>query len=192
MLNNYEQGCTKNFPLYLFLFMLIVILFLSVSIYHLKKKENNVVYVDKIVRDTTYLSIRDTLTITKFVTLEKEVKDTVYIVSKDSIKVPVPMSDYHFKEDGLYDIDVYGYNVKLNKVEIYPQTKIVTITNTVDRKPKEDWDCYIKGGLGAFNGGVIPKVGFMLKTPKKVSFGANMGYYNNNLAFDLEVGYKLF
>ncbi len=187
-----NKDVPKIFLFTSFLFMLIVILFLSVYVYHLKNKENNVVYVDKIVRDTTCLSIRDTMTITKFVTLEKEVKDTVYIVAKDSIKVPVPMSDYNFKEDGLYDIDVYGYNVKLNKVEIYPQTKIVTITNTIDRKPKEDWDCYIKGGLGAFNGGVIPKVGFMLKTPKKVSFGANMGYYNNNLAFDLEVGYKLF
>ena len=187
-----DKDVPKIFLFTSFLFMLIVNLFISVSLSRLKNKENNVVYVDKIVRDTTCLSIRDTLTITKFVTLEKEVKDTVYIVSKDSIKVPVPMSDYHFKEDGFYDIDVYGYNVKLNKVEIYPQTKIVTITNTIDRKPKEDWDCYIKGGLGAFNGGVIPKVGFMLKTPKKVSFGANMGCFNGDMTFEIEVGYKLF
>lgn len=192
MFSTMNKDVPKIFLFTSFLFMLIVILFLSVSVCRLKNKENNVVYVDKIIRDTTYLTIRDTMKITKFVTLEKEVKDTVYIVVKDSIKVPVPMYDYNFKEEGVYDIDVYGYNVKLNKVELYPQTKIVTITQTVEKIAQEGWDCYLRGGFGAFNGGIVPKVGFMLKAPNRVSFGGNIGYYNNNLAFDIEVGYKIF
>lgn len=191
-----NKDVPKIFLFTSFLFMLIVILFLSVSVCQLKNKEKNVVYVDKIIRDTTYLTIRDTMTITKFVTLEKEVKDTVYIVVKDSIKVPVPMYNYNFKEDGLYDIDVYGYNVKLNKVEVYPTTKIVTITQYIERsddgKKREDWDMYIKGGLEVFNGGCIPNIGLMLKTPKKASFGANIGYFNGDMTFEIEAGYKLF
>ena len=181
-----------------FLSILLVILFLSVSVSLLKKRESNVVYVDRIIRDTTYLSIRDTLTITKFKTIEKTVSlDTVYIRSNDTIFLPVPMYDYHFKEDGLYDIEAYGYNVKLNKVEVYPTTKIVTITQYIEkedgrRKEKEDWDAYIKGGLEVFNGGCIPNIGLMLKTPKKASFGANMGYFNGDMTFGIEVGYKLF
>ena len=192
-----NKDVPKIFLFTCFLSILLVILFLSVSVSLLKKRESNVVYVDRIIRDTTYLSIRDTLTITKFVTLEKEVKDTVYIVVKDSIKVPVPMYNYNFKEDGLYDIDVYGYNVKLNKVEVYPTTKIVTITERIEkedgrRKEKEDWDMYIKGGLEVFNGGCIPNMGLMLKTPKKASFGANIGYFNGDMTFGIEVGYKIF
>lgn len=184
-----NKDVPKIFLFTSFLSILLVILLLSVSFSLLKKRESNVVYVDKIIRDTTYLTIRDTMRITKFVTLEKEVKDTVYIVSKDSIKVPVPMSDYHFKEDGLYDIEAYGYNVKLNKVEVYPTTKIVTITQHIE---KEDWDAYIKGGLEVFNGGCIPNIGLMLKTPKKASFGANIGYFNGDMTFGIEVGYKIF
>lgn len=192
-----NKDVPKIFLFTCFLSILLVILFLSVSVSLLKKRESNVVYVDRIIRDTTYLTLRDTMTITKFVTLEKEVKDTVYIVSKDSIKVPVPMCDYHFKEDGLYDIEAYGYNVKLNKVEVYPTTKIVTITQYMEkedgrRKDKEDWDMYIKGGLEVFNGGCIPNIGLMLKTPKKASFGANMGYFNGDMTFGIEVGYKIF
>ena len=192
-----NKDVPKIFLFTCFLSILLVILFLSVSVSLLKKRESNVVYVDKIIRDTTYLTIRDTMTITKFVTLEKEVKDTVYMVSKDSIKVPVPMYDYHFKEDGLYDIEAYGYNVKLNKVEVYPSTKIVTITQYIEkedsrRRKKEDWDMYIKGGLEVFNGGCIPNMGLMLKTPKKASFGANIGYFNGDMTFGIEVGYKIF
>ena len=191
-----NKDVPKIFLFTSFLSILLVILLLSVSVCRLKNKEKNVVYVDKIIRDTTYLTIRDTMKITKFVTLEKEVKDTVYIVVKDSIKVPVPMSDYHFKEDGLYDIEAYGYNVKLNKVEVYPTTKIVTITQYIERsddgKKREDWDAYIKGGLEVFNGGCIPNIGLMLKTPKKASFGANIGYFNGDMTFGIELGYKIF
>lgn len=193
-----NKDVPKIFLFTCFLSIVLVILFLSVSVSLLKKREGNVVYVDRIIRDTTYLSIRDTLTITKFKTIEKTVSsDTVYIRSNDTIFLPVPMYDYHFKEDGLYDIEAYGYNVKLNKVEVYPTTKIVTITQCMEkedgrRKEKEDWDAYIKGGLEVFNGGCIPNIGLMLKTPKKASFGANMGYFNGDMTFGIEVGYKLF
>lgn len=192
-----NKDVPKIFLFTCFLSILLVILFLSVSVSLLKKRESNVVYVDRIIRDTTFLSIRDTLTITKFKTIEKTVSsDTVYIRSNDTIFLPVPMYDYHFKEDGLYDIEAYGYNVKLNKVEVYPTTKIVTITQYIERsddgKKREDWDMYIKGGLEVFNGGCIPNVGLMLKTPKKASFGANMGYFNGDMTFGIEVGYKLF
>lgn len=193
-----NKDVPKIFLFTCFLSILLVILFLSVSVSLLKKRESNVVYVDRIIRDTTYLSIRDTLTITKFKTIEKTVSsDTVYIRSNDTIFLPVPMYDYHFKEDGLYDIEAYGYNVKLNKVEVYPTTKIVTITQHIEkedgrRKEKEDWDAYIKGGLEVFNGGCTPNIGLMLKTPKKASFGANMGYFNGDMTFGIEVGYKIF
>ena len=188
-----NKDVPKIFLFTCFLSILLAILFLSVSVSLFRKRESNVVYVDRITRDTTYLSIRDTLTITKFKTIEKTVSsDTVYIRSNDTIFLPVPMYDYNFKEEGVYDIDVYGYNVKLNKVELYPQTKIVTVTQTVEKIAQEDWDFYLRGGFGAFNGGIVPKVGFMLKAPNRVSFGGNIGYYNNNLAFDMEVGYKLF
>ena len=181
----------KIAALTIFLLIVSAILLLILAI-DSRKKSNDPINVNNVIRDTNIVSINSPLIIKDFKLVERKVKDTVYIVVKDSIKVPVPMSDYNFKEDGIYDIDVYGYNVKLNKVEVYPKTKIVTITNTIDKTKKEDWDFYLRGGLDAFNGGVIPKVGFVLETPKKVSFGANMGYYNNNLAFDLEVGYKIF
>lgn len=193
-----NKDVPKIFLFTCFLSILLVILFLSVSVSFLKKRESNVVYVDRIIRDTTYLSIRDTLTITKFKTIEKTVSsDTVYIRSNDTIFLPVPMYDYHFKEDGLYDIEAYGYNVKLNKVEVYPTTKFVTITQYIEkedgrRKEKEDWDMYIKGGLEVFNGGCIPNIGLMLKTPKKASLGANMGYFNGDMTFGIEAGYKIF
>lgn len=178
----------------LFTFVMAVITFCLFVIIAIKGRNGhgNNNSIQHIIRDTTIVSINSPLTITDFKLVERKGRDTVYIESKDSILLPVPMYDYNFKEDGLYDIDVYGYNVKLNKVEVYPQTKIVTVTQTVEKIAQEGWDCYLRGGFGAFNGGIVPKVGFMLKAPNRVSFGGNIGYYNNNLAFDLEVGYKIF
>lgn len=191
MFSTMNRETLKIAALTIFLLIVSTILLLILAI-DSRKTSTNPINANNIIRDTNIVSINSPLIIKDFKLVERKVKDTVYIVVKDSIKVPVPMSDYNFKEDGLYDIDVYGYNVKLNKVEVYPQTKIVTITNTIDKTKKEDWDFYLRGGLGAFNGGVIPKVGFMLETPKRLSFGANMGYFNNGLAFDMEVGYKIF
>ena len=181
----------KIAALTIFLLIVSIILLLILAI-DSRKTSTNPINVNNVIRDTNIVSINSQLVIKDFKLVERKVKDTVYIESKDSILVPVPMYDYNFKEEGVYDIDVYGYNVKLNKVEVYPQTKIVTVTQTVEKIAQEGWDCYLRGGFGAFNGGIVPKVGFMLKAPNRVSFGGNIGYYNNNLAFDLEVGYKIF
>lgn len=179
----------------IFLLIAIIILLLIIAI-DSKKTSSKPTNVNYIIRDTNIVSINSPLIIKDFKLAERKVKDTVYIVVKDSIKVPVPMYNYNFKEDGLYDIDIYGYNVKLNKVEVYPTTKIVTITQYIERsddgKKREDWDMYIKGGLEVFNGGCIPNIGLMLKTPKKASFGANIGYFNGDMTFEIEAGYKLF
>ena len=182
----------------LFTFVMAVITFCLFVIIAIKgrKDKSHEGNVHHIIRDTTIVTINSPLTITDFKLVERKVRDTVYIESKDSILVPVPMYDYNFKEEGVYDIDVYGYNVKLNKVEVYPTTKIVTITQYIERsddgKKREDWDMYIKGGLEVFNGGCIPNIGLMLKTPKKASFGANIGYFNGDMTFEIEAGYKLF
>lgn len=122
------------------------------------------VVTEKIIVDTLTIEklIVDTITSTKYVerylpTLPKQ-QDTLII--RDSVKVYVPISDYIFEEPSKYRIEASGYEVKLNKLEIYPTTVYNTETKIVKKKPK--FGIGVQVGYGISNNSVSPYVGIGL------------------------------
>ncbi len=142
--------------------------------------------------DTLYRIVHDTTVLEKIAYKEKRVVDTTYIVVRDSIFVPVPISEYRFKEDGLFDITARGFDVSLSNVTVYPKTEYRTITNTVEKEVyRNSWNCFIGVGFWAFDREIVPTVNLLVKTQNKWVFGANIGYYNKRPIYGGSVNYKI-
>lgn len=142
--------------------------------------------------DTLYKTRVDTLVIEKPIVKEKKVVEEKIIYVHDTVKVVIPISEYRFFEDGLYDITARGYEVSLTNVAVFPKTVFETITNTVETTVyKDTWNLYLGVGIWAFDREIVPTVNLMLKTPKKWLFGLNIGYYNKRPIYGGSVNYKI-
>lgn len=155
-------------------------------------REDRVEYETKIetITDTT---IRiDTFVVEKPVVKEKKVVEEKIIYVHDTIKVAIPISEYRFFEDGLYDITARGYEVSLSNVTVFPKTEYTTITTTTEKTIYKDaWNCYLGVGIWAFDKEIVPTVNLTLKSPKKWLFSANVGYYNRSLIYGGQLSYKI-
>lgn len=102
----------------------------------------------------------DTVTVTRIDTVVVERPTSVKVVEKrtdtltvyrgtDTLYVPVPIRQYSFR-DSLYSLDVSGFNVTLDRLEVYPRTIYKTITNTVERTltEKKRWGIGVQAGYG--------------------------------------------
>jgi hypothetical protein len=63
--------------------------------------------------------------------------------TKDSVLVEVPMYKYHF-EDSTFKADISGFNVKLDRISVFPKT----IYNTKIENKKTRWGIGIQVGYG--------------------------------------------
>ena len=134
----------------------------------------------------------DTLVVEKpVVKTEKVVAEkTIYV--RDTIKVVIPISEYRFFEDGLYDITARGYEVSLSNVTVFPKTEYTTITTTTEKTIyKDTWNLYLGAEIWAFNRQVVPSVNLTLKTPKKWLLGAKIGYYEGGVVYGGQISYKI-
>lgn len=106
----------------------------------------------------------DTITITRIDTVVVERPVPVRVVEKrtdtlilyrgtDTLYVPVPIHQYSFR-DSLYALDVSGFNVTLDRLEVYPRTVYKTITNTTERtiQEKKRWGIGLQAGYGYYFG----------------------------------------
>lgn len=144
--------------------------------------------------DTVTIVKTDTITTTKVVEVLKErvVVDTTYIYVNDTIKVPVPISRYHFFEKDKYDITARGYDVSLESVTVYPKTVYTTVTNTTEIiKTTDRWALY--GGVGVWmcDKVWIPHMSLSAKTPKRWMFSVDLGIYQNNVLLGGTISYKI-
>ena len=102
----------------------------------------------------------DTVTVTRIDTVVVERPTPVKVVEKrtdtltvyrgtDTLYVPVPIRQYSFR-DSLYSLDVSGFNVTLDRLEVYPRTVYKTITNTTERTvtEKKRWGIGVQAGYG--------------------------------------------
>lgn len=102
----------------------------------------------------------DTVTITRIDTVVVERPVPVRVVEKrtdtltlyrgtDTLYVPVPISRYSFR-DSLYALDVSGYNVTLDHLEVYPRTIYRTVTHTTERTftDRKRWGIGLQAGYG--------------------------------------------
>lgn len=82
--------------------------------------------------DTLFLTRVDTFVVEKPVVKTKKVVEEKIICVHDTVKVVIPISEYRFFQDGIYDITARGYDVSLSNVTVFPKTEYRTVTNTVE------------------------------------------------------------
>jgi hypothetical protein len=155
-------------------------------------REDRVEYKTKVetIIDTT---IRiDTFVVEKPVVKTKKVVEEKIIYVHDTVKVVIPISEYRFFQDGIYDITARGYDVSLSNVTVFPKTEYRIVTNTVETTVyKDTWNLYLGAEIWAFNRQVVPSVNLTLKTPKKWLFGAKIGYYEGDVVYGGQISYKI-
>ena len=108
-------------------------------------------------RDT--VTFRDTITISEPVEVERIVKDTMYvdvgdvIVVHDTTYLPLPI-EYATYQDSTYRAVVSGYRPRLEEIDVYPLTQIITVeTERVYTEYK-----HYRFGVGVQAGyGITPK-----------------------------------
>lgn len=167
--------------------VLVVLLFWS-----LNTESGEPIVVEKHTTDTIVKTRIDTIVVEKPVVKTKKVVEEKIIYVHDTIKVVIPISEYRFFEDGLYDITARGYDVSLSNVTVFPKTEYRTVTNTVETTVyKDTWNLYFGAGIWAFNNQVVPTVNLSLKTPKMWLISLNTGYYNGGLIYGGSINYKI-
>ena len=154
---------------------------------------------DRVEYETKIETIIDTTIRVDTLVVEKPVVKTEKVVAEkiiyvhDTIKVAIPISEYRFFEDGLYDITARGYEVSLSNVTVFPKTEYTTITTTTEKTIYKDaWNLYLGAEIWAFNRQVVPSVNLTLKTPKKWLLGVKIGYYEGGVVYGGQIGYKIF
>lgn len=88
-------------------------------------------------------------------TVIHQINDTTYI------PVPIPIDRYLFTDDTTYRAEISGYNVTLNKMDVYRRTldRTITIDKLIKPKPKR-WGIGIQAGYGInTDGHVRPYIG---------------------------------
>lgn len=142
--------------------------------------------------DTLFLTRVDTFVVEKPVVKTKKVVEEKIIYVHDTVKVVIPISEYRFFQDGIYDITARGYDVSLSNVTVFPKTEYRTVTNTVETTVyKDTWNLYLGVEIWTFNRQLVPSVNLMLKTPKMWLFGAKIGYYEGGVVYGGQISYKI-
>lgn len=128
----------ENYKKIIYLLILILMVFL-LGRYSVKPIIKNTI-TEKVIIDTLIVEkpIPDTIVNIKYIEkiLPRVIEKTDTLIVKDSIKVYVPINKYIFEEPDKYKIEASGYEVSLDKVELYPKTIYKTETKTIKTKPK--------------------------------------------------------
>lgn len=113
-------------------------------------------------RDTVTVIQRDTvirrMQIPKEVIIEKIIVDTLYSVDTIKTAVYLPVRKYVFS-DSLYRAEITGYNVHLDKMEIYGRTTERLITSRTVTPRRKRFGIGISAGYGYCGGSFGPYVG---------------------------------
>ena len=143
--------------------------------------------------DTLVTTKVDTVTIAKVVTKKVEQpKDTVFVTVHDTLKVPVPRTEYTFSEEGLFDFKVKGFEVEFLEANVYPKTVYKTITNeTTTTITKYRSSLFVFGGFSSICGTFSPKVGVGLSLKGKWLISGDLGLYGEKPIYGLSVGYNV-
>lgn len=155
-------------------------------------REDRVEYKTKVetIIDTT---IRiDTFVVEKPVVKTKKVIEEKIIYVHDTVKVVIPISEYRFFQDGIYDITARGYDVSLSNVTVYPKTIYQTITNeSTTTITKYRSSLFVNAGFSSICGDFYPKVGLGLSLKGKWLISGDLGLYEKNPIYGISVGYNV-
>lgn len=161
-------------------------------VWSLGTKGEKPVVIEKRTTDTLVQTVHDTTVLEKIAYKEKRVVDTTYIVVRDSIFVPVPISEYRFKEDGLFDITARGFDVSLSNVTVYPKTEYRTITETKETTiTKYKSSLFVFGGFSVISDTFSPKIGVGLSLSGKWLISGDISLYQKQPIYSCSVGYNI-
>lgn len=139
--------------------------------------------------DTVRINTTDTITCYEPKYITQRVVDTLYIT--DTLFLPITQK--HYSEPNMYDVWVSGYEAKMDSIKTYNNTEYKYVEKEVTREVvKNKYELYLNGGLNAFSGVFIPKVGVTLTAPNKTLYNVNFGLYSGKITYEIGVGIKLF
>lgn len=130
-----------------------IILSVIAALLLLKTCSGPAVVVKEMVQSDTVTLVRvDTVVIEKPVpvrVIEKRTDTLIVYRDRDTVLVPVPIRQYAFR-DSLYALDVCGFNVSVDRLEVYPRTIYKTINTNTERTIKDNrrWGLGIQAGYG--------------------------------------------
>lgn len=143
--------------------------------------------------DTVFFYKWDTLSVIKPIFITKKIVDTITVYSKDSVKIHLPVEQKYYEDKDRYQAWISGYEPSLDSINVFNKTEYQTITNhTKETIYKNAWNAYLGLQISTFDGNVIPTINLMIASPKKLSFGAGIGLYDNKPVCNLSLGYKIF
>ena len=171
----------------------ILVAVLAIIVFHAFTKdsptETREVVKEITIVDTVRVYTTDTITRYEPKYITQRVVDTLYIT--DTLFLPITQK--HYAERDKYDVWVSGYEAKMDSIKTYNKTEYKYVEKEVTREVVVNkYELYLNGGLNAFLGTFIPKVGVSLKTPKKTHYNANLGLYSGEMTYEIGVGIKLF
>lgn len=175
----------KYFPYFLILFLVGVLLGFI-------RRSPDVVYEDRVVRDTLIVRQIDTVLLEKPEIVKEVVLDTVYVVKYgDSVfNLPVVQRMYSSAQ---YMAWVSGYNPSLDSVKVFNQIEYVYINNDIVRHTYDRRSSfYLNASLVFWNNTFLPKVSASVVTPDRIKFDIGLMYGKGNWGFEAGIGYKIF
>lgn len=176
----------KEFWLYAIIAVLAIIVFHAFT---KRTPEQNEVIKETVTVDTVRVYTTDTITRYEPRYITQRVVDTLYI--NDTIFLPITQK--HYSEPNTYDVWVSGYEAKMDSIKTYNKTEYKYVEKDVTREiVVNKYELYLNGGLNAFSGTFVPKVGISLITPKKTQYNVNLGLYKMEMTYEIGVGFKLF
>ena len=170
----------------------ILVAVLAIIVFHAFTKrtpEQNEVVKEITIVDTVRYTQIDTITRYEPKYITQRVVDTLYIT--DTLFLPITQK--HYSEPNMYDVWVSGYEAKMDSIKTYNKTEYKYVEKEVTLEVvKNKYGLYLNGGLNAFSGTFIPKVGVSLVTPKEAQYNVNLGLYKGEMTYEIGVGFKLF
>lgn len=171
-------------------FIYIIVIVVLVALLFSSKRQIKVV--ENRVTDTTYQTVVDTITsyVPKYIV--KKTIDTIYLPSSEKSEVAIPIEQRYYREEGVYDAWVSGYNTRLDSIKTYPRVEYRTITNNVTKEILvKKWNFFTNIGIKRFNNEYVPSVGFIAKSPRNALYGLEIGAVNGDLYYGLTYGFIL-
>ena len=158
---------------------------------HTKQNINEDAHATNIDRvDTVVCYETDTITETKVLYKDRLVKDTVYLSKKEEPFLILVQK--HFQSVGLYDVWVSGVEpLGVDSVKMYPKIEYRYITQTKTIYDNQGTDLFGVFGFSRFNGTYLSNVGFYALTNRKWLYGAEIGLIDNRWYAGAKFGFKI-
>ena len=148
--------------------------------------------VTKYVSDTLYLVKRDSFIeyVPKYI--EKTKIDTLYLPTNNEPLFPLPIEQKHYQSVDNYDVWISGYEPQLDSIKTYSKVEYRTITNNITKEVLvNEWNLYPYIGFKSLNNEWMPSIGLMVKSPKTLMYGVEIGMYGEDVYWGVNVAYKL-